>query len=164
MPAQRIDKSALLAQLRESVAEDLAAIAASQQSTLEGATHEESRQENDKDTRALESSYLARGLAERVEGLLGEATKLAALRLRSFDGDQPAALTALVVLEDDAGSSLYFLSPAGGGKRLQHGQSEVRVVTPGSPVGRALIGKRTDDDVDLRTPGGLRQWSVGDVY
>lgn len=34
----------------------------------EGATHEEAKPEDDKDTRALEQSYLARGQAQRAGG------------------------------------------------------------------------------------------------
>jgi hypothetical protein len=42
----------------------------------EGATHEESKPENDKDTRALEASYLARGQANRVEEMNETITRL----------------------------------------------------------------------------------------
>jgi len=42
-----------------------------QRTVVEGATHEENKPENDKDTRALEQSYLARGQAQRVVELQG---------------------------------------------------------------------------------------------
>ena len=32
-----------------------------------------------------------------------------------------------------------------------------------SPIGRALIGKRIDDDVQVRTPGGLREFIILDI-
>ena len=43
------------------VAADLASLQRAHRATVEGATHEEAKPENDKDTRALEQSYLARG-------------------------------------------------------------------------------------------------------
>ena len=44
----------------------MSALTASQKTVQSGAIHEETRQEDPKDTRAIEATYLARGLAERV--------------------------------------------------------------------------------------------------
>ena len=60
------DKTEILRLLRESVSADLTTMSAAQRAVVDGATHEENRPENDKDTRALEQSYLARGQAQRV--------------------------------------------------------------------------------------------------
>ncbi|HWZ89090.1 MAG TPA: hypothetical protein VNW92_09580, partial [Polyangiaceae bacterium] len=65
MPAAP-DKARILSLLRARVAADLATMSAAQRAVVVGATHEENRPENDKDTRALEQSYLARGQAQRV--------------------------------------------------------------------------------------------------
>jgi transcription elongation GreA/GreB family factor len=35
--------------------------------------------------------------------------------------------------------------------------------SPGSPVGRALLGRGLGDDVNVQTPQGLREYSVLDV-
>ena len=79
----------------------LDSLAQSQQSTQAGATHEETRAEDPKDTRATEASYLARGLAERVEQLRGELDRLRALSLRDFGADSPVGLGALVRVEEE---------------------------------------------------------------
>jgi hypothetical protein len=159
-----IDKSAVLAALRRRVEADLEAIVESQLEIQAGATHEESRAENDKDTRALESTYLARGLAERVAALQTAASVLANLQLRSFDDQTPTALTALISIEDDCGAiARYFVAPAGGGLRVEVAAAEVRVVTPQSPLGRALMGKRCDDEIELRTGQGAKLLTVVDV-
>lgn len=139
-------------------------LTASQQETQEGATHAEAKPENDKDTRALESSYLARGLAGRVAELQEAAVRLESLVLREFDAGAPIALAAVVTLEDTSGNRRYaFVAPTGGGTRLLHEGVEVQVVTPGSPLGKALVGKAEDDDVELRTPQGLREYVVVEV-
>ena len=89
-----LDKALIVAELRQLLHADLEAVAASQQETQAGATHEESKPENDKDTRALESSYLARGLARRVGELQEAATLLEALVPRTFGDEAPIALSA----------------------------------------------------------------------
>src|SRR3954465_10121616 len=100
MPAA-IDKRDILSLLRESVSADLATMSAAQRIVVDGATHEENRPENDKDTRALEQSYLARGQAQRVVELQGALNQLKAMELRDFSAGAAIALGALVALADE---------------------------------------------------------------
>jgi transcription elongation GreA/GreB family factor len=149
-----VDKAEVLEALRQRVAADLEALERSQRDTQEAATHEEARPENDKDTRALEQSYLARGLAQRVAELASAASKLARMRLRPFSNDQPLAIGALVELEDEHGERfLYFVAPAGGGTKISVSGRDVRVLTPESPFGRAALGKKVDEDIEVRIRG-----------
>lgn len=39
----------------------------------------------------------------------------------------------------------------------------VRVLTPASPLGRAVLGQVLGSDVEVRTPQGLRQYSIASV-
>jgi transcription elongation GreA/GreB family factor len=153
-----IDKLELLECLRRTVAADLARAVAAQQQTQRAVTHEESKPENDKDTRALESSYLARGLSERVAALENAVAALAAGKLRRFDSDTPVALFALVTLEPTAGGArnLYFVVPAAGGLTLSVSGQTVLTVTPDAPLGRALIGAFEGDEISVHTPQGAR--------
>src|SRR3954465_14895853 len=109
MPAA-IDKRDILSLLRESVSADLATMSAAQRVVVDGATHEENRPENDKDTRALEQSYLARGQAQRVVELQDALNLLKALELRAFEAASPIALGALVALDDDGALEYYFIA------------------------------------------------------
>ena len=146
-----IDKRRVLDAVLAAVRADLEAVTASQQQTQAGATHEDARPENDKDTRALESTYLARGLAQRVADLRAAASALATLALRAFDDDTPIALTAMVALEAASGDcEHYFLAPSAGGVRVVVDGAAVAVITPNAPLARALAGKRTDDEVAVR--------------
>lgn len=148
-------KVRVLALLRERLAAHLQALTASQRTAQSGATHEEARQEHPKDTRAIEAQYLARGLADRVETLRSAVVTLSALRLVSFGTDDEIGLSALVKVEDDAGATaVYFLVPAGGGETVAIEEQAVQSLTPGSPLGRALVGKRAGDDVVVDLPGG----------
>jgi len=163
-PPSTIAKAEIIAALRAHIANDLAAATASQQATQAGATHEESRPENDKDTRALESTYLARGLAQRVAELQTAASQLANLLIRPFRDDESVSLSALVTVQDDHGRLRhYFIAPCGGGVKLQVSGGEVSVVTPASPLGHALLGKRADDEVQLRTARGPANMVISDI-
>jgi transcription elongation GreA/GreB family factor len=162
MPAAP-DKARILSLLRARVAEDLATMSAAQRAVVDGATHEENRPENDKDTRALEQSYLARGQAQRVVELQDALNKLKALELREFSASSAIALCALVTVDDGRELAHYFIAPAGGGLRIELEGVEVRVVTPQAPIAQALLGKHEGDDLDLRTPQGVTELSISSV-
>lgn len=156
-----IDKEEVLRVLRELVADDLARASEAQRETQRGATHEEAKPENDKDTRALEATYLARGLAERVAALENAVAALSGLKLRAFDADTPLALGAIVTLASEHGPAAhYFLVPAGGGLKLTVGTSIITTVTTEAPLGRALLGAYEGDEVSVQTPQGARSLEV----
>ncbi len=158
---QAIDKRALLERLRQRIDDRLRELVGSQRSIQTGATHEQSRAEHAKDTRATEASYLARGLARRVEELELERAALATLATRSLAPEARVGVASLVGLESDAGESqVVFVVPAGGGETLPSGDDQVRTLTPVSPLGRALLGREVDDEVEPGGPAGDRTWCV----
>ena len=132
--------------------------------TAAAATHAETRQENDKDTRALEESYLARGQARRVAEVEAALQALRFLRCQSFDEDSPISATAVVAIEDeDEQEKVVFLAPAGGGTKLAVQGVTIHVVTASSPLGRGLLGKTVDEDFVVVTKGNRRSWTIVDV-
>jgi transcription elongation GreA/GreB family factor len=155
-----VSKEGLLEQLVQFVRADLEAAERAQRITTEGATHEEARPENDKDTRALEQSYLARGQAQRVEQLRSELAAVLTLKPRSFSEGALIALGALVVVEEDSALRTLLIAPARGGTELA---GQVQVVTPTSPLGRALLGKSAGDLCEVRLPQKLREISIVSV-
>lgn len=155
------EKQTLYDMLRERLTEEFRTVLAAQKAAHEGATHEEAKPENDKDTRALEQSYLARGQAERVRQLESDLAALDLLKLRAFDGDSKIALGALVAAEDeDENSHFYLLMPAGAGEELASSQGTVKVVTPRSPLGKSLIGSQMDEQVEVASPTGKRLLTI----
>lgn len=147
-------KEALRDELLGLLLADLEALQRAQRSTQEGATHEEAKPENDKDTRALEQSYLARGQAARVEAMREAVAAVRAMPLRPFGPEQPVALGALVSAEEEDETFEFWLAPEGGGCRLAAGR--VQVVTPRSPLGRALLGKHEGEECDVLLAGRTR--------
>ncbi len=116
----------------------------------ETATSKETIARSKYETFGLEASYLAHGQAMRVAECDEDLAKFKEMTLQYFDDTSPIALSALITLFDENDDEqLLFLGPAAGGLKVQYGQQEVVVITPSSPLGKALIGLKLDDDVDL---------------
>ncbi len=156
-------KQQLFDELEALLHDELKCAIETQKKTVAGATHEESKAENDKDTRALESTYLARGQAMRVHQLEDDLEQLHRLRLRDFDADSPIALGACVQLEQNGDDKFFFVAASGAGLRVGS-EPAYLVVTPSSPVGRALLGQYEGDEIQLRTPLGLSSAEIIGVF
>jgi transcription elongation GreA/GreB family factor len=150
-------KQALKAELVAALAAALETAQRAHAAALEGATHAEAKPENDKDTRGLEQSYLARGQAQRVAELEAGLADVTALALRTFRATDPIAMSALVTCEEDGARLQLWIAPHGGGSVLA---GAVQVVTPASPLGRALLGKHVDDEAEVRLPGRTRTLAI----
>lgn len=153
-----MDKTALRDELVARVAEELEALERAHRAVMEAATHEEAKPENDKDTRALEQSYLARGQAMRVQSL---REALATCRALTAAPLARAALGALLRVDDDGATRTLYLAPHGGGTALAGGS--VQVVTPTSPLGRALLGREAGDVCEAEVSGRVREVEVLEV-
>ena len=120
------------------------------------ATHESSKAESKYDTRGLEASYLARGQSKQaaeIEAAIAEFEKLPA---KKFAAAEPIGLGALVELETEGENLFYFIGPRAGGTEILHDKKEILVITPQSPLGEQLMGKKSGDKLQL-TFGGVKQ-------
>jgi transcription elongation GreA/GreB family factor len=160
MTARARDKLALHAELVARLAAALDTARAAHAATIEAATHEEARAENDKDTRGLEQSYLARGQAQRVEELATELAAVEKMTLRAYGDDDAIAAGALVDASAGDAKHRYFIAPGGAGEVLAGG---VQVVTPRSPLGRALCGRRSGDEAEVTVPSGKRTLDITNI-
>lgn len=154
------DKKRVLDAVLEKMRETWAQMTAAALRTAEGATHAEAKPENDKDTRALEQSYLARGQAARAEELTEQMHLLRFMPLRAYGDEDALGAGALLTLEGDEGERCLFLSPHGGGIEVVVDGVEVMVVTPVSSLGRAVLGRALGDDVELVVRGHKRAFSI----
>jgi transcription elongation GreA/GreB family factor len=136
----------------------LEALEQAQQAAMEAATHEEAKPENDKDTRGLEQSYLARGQALRIEELRTNLLELHGMPLGSWARGQEIELGAMVTIEENDDEKVLFLAPYGGGATI--GGGRVQVVTPKSPLGSALLGRTVGEDCEVYLGGRVRELSI----
>jgi len=159
LPNKKRVLDAVLARMHEAWAQMTAAALRTQ----EGATHAEAKPENEKDTRALEQSYLARGQAARAEELTEQMHVLRFMPLKDYGDEDPIGAGALIALEAEDGARCLFLAPHGGGTEVTVDGTEVLVVTPVSAMGRAVLGRALGDDVELRVRGAARSYSIVEV-
>ncbi len=114
-----------------------------------GATHGEAKAETKWDTCGLEQSYLARGHAKQFEQLARQVKELRGFFLVDFS-DKPIGVGALLEVELSGERMLFFLLNCGGGIELEVEAREVTVITPESPVGAALLGKKKGQTYSFR--------------
>ena len=159
-----MDKENLLRGIVAALAADLATLTAAAKGAHAAATHEECAPDNKYDTTALEASYVAQGQANRASEIRRALERYRALTLRAFDEKTPIRLTALVTLEsDDGGSRQVFVGPDAGGLKVSDGETECIVITPESPLGRALLGKICDDEIHAGQGEALKTFTIINV-
>lgn len=123
---------------------DLDVFTAAAKAAHEAATHEENQPDNKYDTLALEASYVAQGQANRARELRQSIHLYRQLSLASHD--ETVRLASLVTVEaEDGATKVVFIGPCEGGLKIEHGNAEIIVISPTSPLGRELIGKRAGD-------------------
>jgi transcription elongation GreA/GreB family factor len=113
----------------------------------EEAISEESRAENKWDTHSQEAAYLAEGQARLAAEVVTSLEVFATLPFPDLGPNDVIVLGAIVSLADAGKTAWYFLGPRAGGLELEIDDRKVLVVTPSSPLGRQLIGKRVGDTV-----------------
>jgi transcription elongation GreA/GreB family factor len=119
------------------------------------AISEESRAESKFDTHSQEAAYLAESQARIASEIESSLAVYTTLPMPDFAPGQNVAIGALVELGGASGASAwYFLGPRHGGIELQLDGCDVLVLTPQSPLGRQLLGKRTGDVVQVAARGG----------
>jgi transcription elongation GreA/GreB family factor len=156
-----VSKQQMKDELVHALAAQLQLLEQVHRTTSEGATHEEAKPENDKDTRALEQSYVARGQALRIGELHRELAELRAMPVRALEAGAPAGVGGLVTVEENGARLQFFVAVHGGGVQLC--DRKVQVVTPRSPLGRALLGKVAGDVCEALVGGRARVLDVLEV-
>lgn len=160
-----MDKHQLVEQLRDHLtAAARVALAVRDAAVLEareGATPDEKRE----DARAAHQlGSLGGAQQRRAKEALAAADALLAFRPGRLGSGAAIALGAIVEIEDCDSSEgrTFFLAPVGAGVTLTGpgGDGHLSVVTPVSPIGKAVLGKREGAVVDITVEGELREWLI----
>jgi transcription elongation GreA/GreB family factor len=155
-----VDKPALIEQIIAALHAELANYARSARSAHAEATDEQSRAENKYDTRGLEASYLARGQSRQAMEVVQAIEAYSNLPVRPFAREAAADMGALVTVQNREGRFVYFIGPGAGGTEVSCNGDAVMVITPQSPIGRALVGLKAGDAVPPLTKGGAKSQIV----
>jgi transcription elongation GreA/GreB family factor len=135
-------KTRLLKQIIASLRESLNMLDKAARASHAEATHESSKAENKYDTRGLEAAYLAGGQARQAREILDSIKAYESLAVKDFTLEEAIDLTALVELHSDGTRAWYFIGPKNGGLEVEFQGKEVTVITPQSPLGQNLMGKK----------------------
>lgn len=157
-----MDKNWLVKQLMERIRETQASAQSAMVSAAvearEGATAQEKRE----DARVMqEGGAAARGHHGRLARATSELAVLEAFRPAKRIGPQ-VAVGAIVEIEDDGEGKTFFLAPVGAGEELTGpgGDGFLSVVTPQSPIGRAVMNRRVGDTIEVTVRGEVREWTI----
>ena len=160
-----MNKRKLLEQVITLLEEELRILITAAQDAREASTHEESKAEDQYDTRGLEASYIAGAQAERSMEMTKSIEALKQLKLEDFDEDTPIGTTAVVELEDDEGDIKYFfILPQQGGMKLKSNGKNIQTLSPEAPLGAALIQKHQGDSIELKLKGELKEFQIHGVF
>ena len=168
-----LDKHALLDQLAERLRQSDRLAHRAKLEAREAARTLATESEKKEDGRAvIEYGSLATGQAQRARRVQEEIKALSDFQQEGFphfSRKSPVALGALIDVstEDEEGFSerTFFLLPVGAGTELTGpgGDGFLSVITPASPVGRALLGRRAGDTIEVTLAGEVREWTVLEV-
>lgn len=153
------DKAIFVATLRAQLSAELEAVERVAAMARDEVSSDQTKQEGQYDTRATEASYLARGQAWRIEelrrivGWFGHFDPSA-----TYDR---VAIGALVAVETER-TELLFLAPVGGA-RVEVEGAVVRVISPSSPLGQALMGLEPGESSEMDSPRGMVDVEVLEV-
>ena len=155
-----MNKRALIKKIIARLTEELEVYFRAAQASRAEATHEQSKAENKYDTRGLEASYLAHGQSRQAAEIQAAIAAFEKLDARTFKAGEPIDIGAFVELELNGEKTSYFIGPRAGGTEVLHEKREVLVITPHSPLGEQLVGRKQGDVLKLKLAGAQNQYVV----
>ncbi len=113
-------------------------------------------------TGANRAVNLHKATSGRVEAAHAAWEAVSSFHPKPLPKGAPISVGAIVELEDGEGGKTLFLAPAGAGEELTgpDGDGFLHVVTPVSPIGKALLGRRVGDAVEVMIKGELAEWEI----
>jgi transcription elongation GreA/GreB family factor len=155
-----VNKRALVRKIIAQLDAALESLAKSARSAHAEATDEQNKAENKYDTRGLEASYLARGQSRQAMETAQARQQFEELAIRDFDPGDAIDLGALVEVESEGDATIYFVAPNAGGVEISHEKKTVLVITPQSPLGRQLIGRKAGERLQIARGGSSRDLHI----
>ncbi len=157
---KKIDKAALVQKIKADLQESFEILKAAALATYEDATHEESKPENEYDTRGLEASYLAGAQGKRLAEIEEIFAMYNFLKLRTLTSDDSIQLSAIIEATHGHKTLHIFLVPKGGGMTVAFEGLNIQVVASSSPLGESLLGLHVDDVAVVESPARTLEYDI----
>jgi transcription elongation GreA/GreB family factor len=155
-----MNKRALIKKIVARLTGELEVYFRAAQASRAEATHEQSRAENKYDTRGLEASYLAHGQSRQAAEIQAAIAAFEKLDARTFKAGEAIDVGAFLELELNGERTAYFIGPRAGGTEVLHDKREVLVITPQSPLGEQLLGRKQGDILKLKLANAHNQCQI----
>lgn len=157
----RMKKSDVIQVIRDTLTQELAAQQKIATAARDEATGEESKPENQYDTRSVEASYLAGALSERILALRRLCAFFNSFSPPPFGEDDAIAVGALVELEEEEADRRWWcLMVPQGGRTVTVKGTAVTLLSPAAPMGQALAGAVLEEAIEFDSPRGIRTIEV----
>ncbi|MGO2507922.1 MAG: GreA/GreB family elongation factor [Vibrio hibernica] len=161
-----IDKAILHQDIIRKLEAVYGAALAATQTAIDTATDKENVPEHKYDTLSLEASYLAHGQAQRLQQCLRDLHSFKELPVKNWLDSDRVSIGAMVKLlgDDEKCEKWFFLSPVAGGLSVQFSSIMVQLITPESPLGKALMRKSVDDEVVINIANHTKCYEIMSIY
>ncbi len=158
-----MDKRKVIDLIVDKLKKDLECLNQATQATYQGAIHSDSKAEDQYDTRGLEASYLAGAQSKRVAELEETIKLYQFIDLKKFGVEDKISATALVGLRSEDKLSYFLLMPKGGGLQIQAAERIIHVLTPQSPIGEMILGKKLNDEFEVQIQRKIKDYEIVSV-
>ena len=153
-----MDKKAIQQQLLSEIKKAIGEAETAADNAHAAATDDESVAETQYDTLAIESAYLAQGHSARVDQLKVDLLSIKEMVIAESEFIETGALFSF----ESSESSFYFIAPAGAGITVTIDEHKVTVITPSSPLAKALWDKEEGEEI-LLPPQFTKQDEIAKV-
>jgi transcription elongation GreA/GreB family factor len=159
-----LNKQLIVEKIIAALTEELESSMRSARAARAEAAHEQNKAENKYDTRSLEASYLANGQSRQAAEVIQSIQLYRGLALRDFAPGEPIELGALVELEQKGETRTFWLiGPRAGGTEVECEGETVLVITPQSPMGQQLVGRKQGDQLQIQAGPKADKYRVSRV-
>lgn len=158
-----MNKAALLKKIIGELTAQLERYAGAASTARAEAIDEENQAEDKYDTRGLEASYLAAGQSRQMAETAEALQQFGVLQSVRFAAGAGIDVGALVELKTRREANLYFLGPSAGGTEVVHEKRTVLVLTPQSPLGAQLMGRKAGDKLKMKIGGLVDDYTIVSV-
>ena len=163
-PYDPFDKKQILEYVISRVKEDLKGATEGYTRTTQESRDAPGAMQSQHDTSGKELAWLAQGIGARIQDLRAKLMGLEGFILpEETNHVEVGSVISLVDLNtyDDVN---YAIFPGSIGESFDYHGNQITLISPGSPISRALLDRRRGESVRVRLPDGEKEFQICDIH